>query len=71
MANPTTRVIFATDITTADGKHHKGGAEASIDFHEARDLIHRGLVLPAKTSDLPVTQQPAADAATDTPKGGK
>lgn len=69
MANPTTRVVFATDFTTADGKHHKGGAEVAIDFHEARDLIHRGVVLPAKESDLPVTQQPAA-AATDS-KGGK
>lgn len=66
----TTRVIFATDLTTTDGKHHKGGTEASVDFHEARDLIHRGLVQPVKESDLPVTQQPAA-AATDTPKGGK
>lgn len=67
----TTRVVFSTDYTTADGKRHKGGAEVSVDSHEARDLIHRGLVQPAKSSDLPVTQQPAADAANESAKGGK
>lgn len=61
----TTRVKFALDLVTADGKSHKGGASAAIDADEARDLVHRGMVqyeTPEKTPDLP----PVDDS-----KGGK
>lgn len=68
MAN-TTRVVFATDLTTADGKHHKGGAEAAVEFNEARDLISRGLVQLAASE--PAIPAATTEDTTNTPKGGK
>jgi len=51
-----TRVRFALDWTTNDGKHHKGGAEVSIPAAEARDLARRGAVQVVNEKDLPPTQ---------------
>lgn len=67
MAAPKTRVVFALDLTTLDGHHHKGGTEAAIDADEARDLVHRGLVQLAKSE----TPTPAAVTQDDNNKGGK
>lgn len=70
MAANTTRVVFALDYHTADGRLHKGGTEVAVDADEARDLLHRGIVQVAKESDLPPTQLDAPAVKADS-KGGK
>lgn len=38
----TTRVTFAYPYTDADGKDHKAGSTASLDFFEARQVLNEG-----------------------------
>lgn len=66
----TTRVRFATDYTTNDGKHHKGGAEVAVPAPEARALVHRGVVQVVREKDLPPTQLADTGKPADT-KAGK
>lgn len=73
MAADTTKVVFALDYATADGKTHKGGSAVAVDSHEARALILKGVAQYAKG------ETPAPAAATnetivgtaDQTKGGK
>lgn len=65
MADNKTRVTFALDYATADGKNHRGGSEVNIDADEARDLIHRGIVRVVNENDLPPTQLEAPAPSTD------
>lgn len=70
MAIATTRVRFAVDYTTADGKHHKGGAEVGVPADEARALVHQGIVQVVNEKDLPPTQLDEPVVKAD-PKAGK
>ena len=66
----TTKVVFAVDYTTADGKAHKGGSTVAVDSDEARDLVYRGLVQLAP-SEAPAATQLDAPTVSDDKKGGK
>lgn len=71
MAN--TKVVFAVDHTTADGKTHKGGSTAAVDSAEARDLVYRGLVqlAPNEIPTPTAADQDAYLASLEPTKGGK
>lgn len=65
----TTKVVFALDYETADGKQRKGGQEYALEPAEARDLIHRGLAQLAAKENPAATQQDVP--VHETAKGGK
>lgn len=66
MATPTTKVVFALDYVTDDGKEHKGGSTVAVDSHEARALLLKGVCREATAAD---DKDPVPGA--DDKKGGK
>jgi hypothetical protein len=66
-----TKVTFAIDVTTADGKNHAAGTSGVIPAAEARELIYWGRArLFTKSAD---TEETPADPPTvgggDAPEG--
>jgi len=58
-----TKVVFAIDLTTADGKPRSAGSPGSIPAAEARELIYWGRARLAAGTESPAEKAPARKAA--------
>lgn len=65
MTSATTKVTFAIDQTTADGKKRKADTTASIPAAEARELIYWGHARLADTTPVADTTTPAETSTVD------
>lgn len=62
----TTKLVFALDYATEDGKVHKGGSTVAVESHEARALVHKGVARLADAAD-----DKDDSTGVDDKKGGK